>query len=155
VASGISPIYFAVVFAALLPFGTIGCNSVECDVGQELRRSYCYDIVYDAIPPPDAPPSSDGVPNAEAGDAGSTNDSGSDMCPADAGDQIGTPCTDGVDHSDCDCTAPYCAISPGMSEGYCTRTGCLDVPDICPDGYSCLDLSIFNPELPSICSAGS
>ena len=54
---------------------------------------------------------------------------------------------------DPDCIAPtdYCAKYPSDPTGYCTRTGCLTDPTICPGGWSCLDLSVYLPGLPAIC----
>ena len=54
---------------------------------------------------------------------------------------------------DGDCAAPtdYCAKYPSDPTGYCTRTGCLTDASLCPDGWSCLDLSVYLPGLPAIC----
>lgn len=51
------------------------------------------------------------------------------------------------------CAAPtdYCAKYPSDPTGYCTRTGCLTDLSICPDGWSCLDLSVYLAGLPAIC----
>lgn len=46
-----------------------------------------------------------------------------------------------ADASGCNCAAPYCAIMPGQTQGVCTRT-CTTMPDDCPDGYRCFDLSL-------------
>lgn len=110
-----------------------GCaTSADCDPDQELRQGMCFAVDVDA---------------------GATG--GADECDGvDGGTgMFGATCTDGANHSDCDCPAPYCAIEPGMSEGTCTRTGCIEHPERCPDGYRCVDLSVFDPSLPSICSA--
>lgn len=72
---------------------------------------------------------------------------------ADAG--FGTPCSDATTHRECGCAAPYCAIQPGRSEGYCTATGCVERPDVCPAGWSCFDLSQFQSDAPSVCLAPS
>ena len=54
---------------------------------------------------------------------------------------------------DGDCAAPtdYCAKYPSDPTGYCTRTGCLTDASLCPDSWSCLDLSVYLPGLPAIC----
>jgi hypothetical protein len=54
---------------------------------------------------------------------------------------------------DAACATPtdYCAVLPGQSAGYCTRKGCNDDPSYCPNGWSCFDLSKFQPGAPSIC----
>jgi hypothetical protein len=62
---------------------------------------------------------------------------------------LGDPCTAADQCSD---EADYCALMPGQTEGYCTPTGCASGGPSCPDGWSCLDLSLFSPGLPSICS---
>ena len=51
------------------------------------------------------------------------------------------------------CTAPagFCAIQPGAPTGFCTATGCLEDPTVCPAHWGCYDLSMFQPGL-SICT---
>lgn len=85
---------------------------------------------------------------AENGTAGSGT--GIDLVSCDQ-EVLGAPCTDGTTHSDCGCDATYCAVQPGTTEGMCTRTGCTEDPSLCPEGYGCLDLSAFQPGLPSLC----
>jgi hypothetical protein len=70
-----------------------------------------------------------------------------------AGTAFGTVCRDGTDHVDCCDPAPYCAVQPAQSEGYCTLTGCLDDASICPSDWGCMDLSVFAEGLPAICTA--
>jgi hypothetical protein len=55
---------------------------------------------------------------------------------------------------DTDCAAPtnYCAKYPSDPTGYCTRTGCLTDASVCPSGWGCLDLSVYLPGLPAICT---
>ncbi|GEM_PF-5524897 len=88
---------------------------------------------------------------AENGTAGS--ETGIDLVSCDR-EVLGAPCTDGTTHSDCGCDATYCAVPPGATAGMCTRTGCTDDPSLCPEGYGCLDLSTFQPGLPSLCQRG-
>jgi len=54
---------------------------------------------------------------------------------------------------DPDCALPnaYCVKLPGETTGYCTGTGCLTDPDVCPSAWSCVDLSVYQAGLPSIC----
>ena len=126
------------LFLALLGVALVGCaNDATCDPGQEPRGGYCVTVTVDA-----GPTTADAASAADAG-ACTLGDAGVDS--------IGTLCTDNVGHSECDCTAPYCSISPGESEGICTRTGCVEDPAVCPAGYMCMDLSVFDPELPSLC----
>jgi hypothetical protein len=40
---------------------------------------------------------------------------------------------------------------PGQALGLCTHTGCIEDASICPAGFQCLDLSMFDPALPSVC----
>jgi hypothetical protein len=55
---------------------------------------------------------------------------------------------------DPDCAAPTddCAKYPSDPNGYCTRTGCLTDPTLCPSGWGCLDLSVYLPGLPALCT---
>ena len=64
-------------------------------------------------------------------------------------DAYGAPCTD-VD--DCNAPTDYCAARPGQTAGYCTRQGCKDDPSVCPSGWTCFDLSRFEPGAPAICA---
>jgi hypothetical protein len=84
----------------------------------------------------------DSKPEADAG-VSSCKLSGSDA------DGFGATCSKS---DDCSCKADYCSLMPGSTEGYCTVTGCKDDASICPTDWSCLDLSIFSPGLPAICS---
>jgi hypothetical protein len=88
----------------------------------------------------------------DAGTAPSSDASAS--CTSVGGDRegFGAPCKDGANHSDCPCAADYCAVQPGQTTGYCTKTGCVEDPNICPSGYTCFDLSKFAPDLPAFCS---
>jgi len=65
---------------------------------------------------------------------------------------FGAPCSDTVQHSDCPCAASYCSKSPFDSQGYCSITGCKEDPSLCPAGWSCLDISMFAPGQPSVCT---
>ena len=58
------------------------------------------------------------------------------------------PCT-----YDAGCSTPtdYCLVMPGQTTGYCTRKGCIDDPSVCPAGWSCFDLSRFQPGAPAVC----
>lgn len=89
-------------------------------------------------------------PTAIESDAGTTaapgGDAGTCALPDDG---WGATCkTDG----DCPCGANYCALMPGQSSGYCTKTGCKADPSLCPSGWSCFDLSLFAADLPAICT---
>jgi hypothetical protein len=84
---------------------------------------------------------------------GEQADGASSMDPSDGAeappaDGLGEPCTSA---GQCTEGAEYCALMPGQSEGYCTPTGCIEQPELCPDGWSCFDVSVFAPGQPSIC----
>jgi hypothetical protein len=64
---------------------------------------------------------------------------------------FGETCTDGTNHTDCDAPTDYCAVMPGQAQGFCTAQGCDVTPSLCPMGWSCFDLSQFDPSLPHIC----
>jgi hypothetical protein len=68
--------------------------------------------------------------------------------PPPTGAAYGSPCTDTAA-----CAAPtnYCAVMPGQTTGYCTTTGCIEDPTVCPSGWSCFDLSKFQPGGPAVC----
>jgi hypothetical protein len=85
----------------------------------------------------------------EAPDAGTPPEQDAAACEAEI--EFGTACSDAVTHAECGCEASYCALMPGQSEGYCTATGCLDDPSVCPEGWSCFDVSMFQPGAPAIC----
>jgi hypothetical protein len=88
----------------------------------------------------------DDVPSARASsqDAGASSDADSLQC-------LGAMCTTSGKSDACNCAADYCALMPGQTEGYCTRTGCKEDPSVCPADWSCLDLSQFLAGQPAIC----
>ena len=86
-------------------------------------------------------------PEPEAGSGSEPGDG--EACSPGAG--FGASCT-----SDAECGCPeasYCAIMPGQAVGNCTATGCVDDPSVCPDDWSCFDISLFAPGQPAICLA--
>jgi hypothetical protein len=106
------------------------------DVGLPLA-SCVFEFGEDVAPAkPSQEPASDAGPACELPDNG-----------------FGAACTDAVEHSECSCAADYCAVMPGQSEGYCTVTGCKDDPSVCPEDWSCFDLSAFQSGAPAICLA--
>lgn len=65
---------------------------------------------------------------------------------------FGSPCIDGVNHSDCQsATTSVCLIAPGQTQGVCSAVGCDANPALCPMGWSCYDLSLFQPGAPFGC----
>ncbi len=104
-------------------------------------------------PGPDAGPDATAMSSDAGGGARAIEGGAQDAvaCPAtEAGNGFGAPCTVS---SECPCLASYCAVMPGQTTGYCTRTGCTQSASICPGGWSCLDLSAFSAALPSICTS--
>ena len=72
-------------------------------------------------------------------------------CAAPGGDAVGFGAACKSD-ADCTCAADYCALLPGASDGYCTKTGCtVSDASICPSGWACFDLSRFVPGQPAFC----
>lgn len=128
----------------LLALGLVAtaCDSSDCDPGQTYRDGLCY-------PDPDAAPA-EGTADAgtDAADAG-TIDAGAADAAVDAFAHYGDVCEE---TAECEAPSNYCAIQPGETVGYCTHTGCVEDASVCPDDWSCLDLSVFDPTLPSICT---
>ncbi len=56
------------------------------------------------------------------------------------------------ENKECEGVASYCAVMPGKTTGYCTATGCKTNASVCPSGWSCFDISLFQPGAPSICT---
>jgi hypothetical protein len=100
--------------------------------------------------PTEAPARPDAGVAPDAGeDPGPAPDAGVEPGDAGAGDDVfGRAC---VDQAGCAMPAPYCALQPGQRDGYCTATGCVEDPSVCPGGWRCLDLSVFSPGQPSVC----
>ena len=108
-----------------------GCaDEATCSEGEELSNGSCVPVST-GEPVADEPIPCEGEPEVAA---------------------FGDVCQDSVDHSDCGCPAPYCAVRQGDDTGYCTQTGCIGDASVCPDGWGCLDLSVFDETLPSICT---
>lgn len=83
-----------------------------------------------------APPSDGGAPPSDGGEP-----------PASGEGTFGDTCEE---HTDCGSPTDYCAKSP-VAPPYCTAAGCDGEPDICPEGWSCFDVSQFSPGEPWIC----
>ena len=81
-------------------------------------------------------------------EASASADAGADDAGACSETTFGQPCSIAAD---CSCDTDFCAVQPGQSAGFCTTTGCLEVPDACAEGFVCLDVSGFSPDLGSIC----
>ena len=87
----------------------------------------------------------------DAGAPMSTPDGGASACTLPGGDEagFGAACKSSAD---CTCAASYCALQPGQSTGYCSKTGCSPDARECPSGWSCFDLSRFVPGQPAFCA---
>ncbi len=90
-----------------------------------------------AQPPVKEQDASAAEPTGDAGACSLPNEGFGNACKVDA---------------DCPCGANYCALMPGQTSGYCTKTGCKQDPSVCPSGWSCFDLSAFSSTLPAICT---
>ena len=130
--------------AAALEEGKTYHLSVLKDVGLPIGN--CLFTYGDAISEAPASAVDAGAPTLPAVDAG-----GAAACTLAGGDAagFGAACKS---NADCSCAASYCAVQPGTSEGYCTKTGCNEDASVCPSGYACFDLSRFAPGLPAFCS---
>jgi hypothetical protein len=89
-----------------------------------------------------APTEDAGVAASDAGDGSSCSLAGGDA------QGFGAPCRAS---SECTCAANYCAVMPGQTQGYCTKTGCNTDKSLCPMSWSCFDLSQFAAGQPAFC----
>jgi hypothetical protein len=119
--------------AAVTAIWAAGCaNTATCDPGQQFKNGLC-------LPAPAAKPASDAGVDADV----------PVTCTPDAAltGEFNRKCTV---HSDCACPAPVCAVPPGQTDGFCTRT-CPTDPSVCPANFRCIDLSAIDPSYPKTC----
>jgi hypothetical protein len=118
--------------AFVLMFLLAGCDpSDPCDADQVARGGLCY-------------PAETGM------DAAPAATGGADAAPAaDPHEHYGLAC---ASTEECPAPSHYCAIRPGQTEGYCSHTGCKEDPAVCPSSWRCVDLSVFQAGLPSVCT---
>jgi hypothetical protein len=126
----------------------LGCTQSEDDACAE-------DQVYEdgACKAKPASAGSDAGGTSSSGDAGSPASSEGGMPPGSMGGASTADPAFGVsceDHSDCEAPTDYCAASP-VAPAYCTAQGCDESPEICPEGWTCFDVSQFAPGEPWIC----
>lgn len=133
------------LFALLL---ASACDAESpCDPGQRYTQGACLTVgAAGASGAPAGDDASAPVDAASGDDAGAVTDAG---CTAAVESKLGAVCTG---DADCNCASPYCAIMPNAAQGYCSLRDCSMVPDDCPSGYHCFDLSIFDPSLPRFCA---
>lgn len=112
-----------------------GCEADDpCDKDQTYKQGSC-------TPKPAESDDKDKDSGArpEDKDAAMSSDSGGGggACTEDQAAILGSSCTN---DEGCNCAAPYCAKMPGQAMGFCT-VYCTTMPDSCPTGYRCFDLS--------------
>lgn len=125
---------------AAVVLGTACQPDLQCDVGYVYNDGQCLRA---AAPPP-----------PQKQDAGADDGGGAgDVSAADAKNiTFGTPCMDAVNHSDCQsATTTVCLMYPGDTTGQCSAIGCNTGASTCPTGWSCFDLSLFQPGAPHGC----
>jgi hypothetical protein len=123
-------------------------SSSLCDDGQLLDpvTGYCLPAPKDAGSPDGKAPARDAARGEASTDADGAPP-GDSSCNA-GSSMFGDSCTASTD---CHCPTDYCAVMPGSTTGFCTRTGCDVDPTICPAKWTCLNLGTFQAGLPQIC----
>lgn len=106
--------------------GLYACKPEPCDPGFELRDGSCW-AVRDA-----------------GGDSG--GDGAAAVTPG-----FGSPCFDDVAFSDCASPANICLRQSAAMPGFCSAVGCDANATLCPMGWTCFDLSLFQPGAPWGC----
>jgi hypothetical protein len=124
---------------ALLVGGAAGfalsCGEYEsCSPGEVLQFNICLPGLVDG-----GLPDVGGMPNPECRPPAAPD--GGAMC-ADKKAGFGDLC---AANEQCQCGLDLCAIIPGQTCGFCTRSGCLQNPSICPPGWTCYDASAYQP----------
>lgn len=108
----------------------VGCQPKDrCDPGWEARDNLCVEI---------APQDGSGGEDTTA-DAGPGPDAGGGRVIPECRAGDGDPSTFGqtcATDADCGCPAPICLPMLFI----CSHVGCDDVPERCPDGYSCAEI---------------
>jgi hypothetical protein len=109
------------------------CNDdgKPCDPDQVIQDRLCV-----PEPKPEA-----GPPDVETVD-GESEDIASEPPPPTG--MFGKVCMIPGESEECAAPAPYCAIAPSATVGYCTAINCKADPTICPMGWTCFDVSVIN-----------
>jgi hypothetical protein len=132
-------------FSVLLATGCLEDPDKSCSSDEKFENKVC-------VPDDGADGASDGA-DADGADADGADAAG-DAGGAGGDAEFGKECADA---SECPAGTPYCAKGPTAEVGYCTVTDCdEDNPgELCPATWTCFDLSIFSPELPTMCQRPS
>jgi hypothetical protein len=114
------------------------CNDdgQPCDPGQVIQDRLCV-----AGPKPEAGPPDVETADGEAID-GEIEDIVNEVPPPPG--MFGKVCMIAGESAECAAPAPYCAIAPSATVGYCTAINCKADPTICPAGWTCFDVSVIN-----------
>jgi hypothetical protein len=115
----------------------VGCEADDpCGKGYVRRQGACQPAAAnDAGSKPEPDSGSEAMP--DAGPAADGGGGGGSECKEDQSEVLDKACTN---DDGCNCAAPYCAVQPGQSTGFCT-VYCTLSPDDCPSGWRCFDLS--------------
>ena len=126
-------------FLITLIAGAWGCDvSTHCDPGQIYMNYGCYSVAEAGA----------GGAGGGAGDGGASDaepDGSGNTCAPFEG--FGATCTM---ISDCPCNLDGC--NTFMAANYCTHTHCVGETGTCPSGWTCIDISAFDPVTGSFCA---
>jgi hypothetical protein len=113
-----------------------GCSDdgKPCDPNQIYQNRLCLPA---PVPPPEA-----GAPDDVETVDGEITDAVAETAPPMG--MFGKACMMAGDTAECAAPAPYCAVRPGTTDGYCTAINCKADPTICPLGWTCFDVSVVN-----------
>ena len=115
-----------------------GCSDdgKPCDPNQIYHNNLCSPkpVVVPEAGPPD-------MPDAEVVD-GEITDATNETAPPVG--MFGKVCMMSGDSPECAEPAPYCAVQPGGTMGYCTAINCKTNPTVCPANWTCFDVGVLN-----------
>lgn len=111
----------AVIFL-VSPFQN-GCLGPRCGPDEEYRNDMCIPL--------------DGGSGQDGSSTGDNDIAG-----------LGETCSE---QEDCTGQANLCVVMPGDTIGYCTIQECDEDANDCPEGFFCMDISIYIPDLTTIC----
>ena len=120
----------ALAVIVALPLAS-ACNSdgEPCDPNQIMKDRLCVPAPVEAGPAPDVEETVDGeIVDAVA------------EVPTVMG-MFGKTCMMAGDSAECAAPAPYCAVQPGATTGYCSVHGCAEDPTLSTSGWSCFRIA--------------